>query len=364
MKYCPSCQTEYADDSLRFCLQDGAGLLRYPVKNSQMKTQDLGETETVIRQKPITTEWEQSRITRVSGIQREVKNPNPLLIGFLTALGMCVLLGGIAGIWLMLSGSGSEYANLSNINAGINVGNSSSRTKTNTNIAERTKGNKTNSGTNKVPGWEPINYQASLNGENLTYYRGTTAAQCQADCAANPKCAAFTLIRAGAYNTGDPPMCYLVVKVTGVVTHSCCISGIKSKNANSSADFKACNYQLGSDLYNKWKQMGGESGSLGCPIMNEAEVAPSPQGTTGRYTQFSKGDGGYIIRHESGRFSGTAFEVSGCMFKLYSSIGGTGSWLGFPIKDGYKTSAGARQDFEEGYILWDSKTSECRAYRN
>ena len=29
MKYCPSCQITYADDSLRFCLQDGTGLLDY-----------------------------------------------------------------------------------------------------------------------------------------------------------------------------------------------------------------------------------------------------------------------------------------------------------------------------------------------
>ncbi len=81
-------------------------------------------------------------------------------------------------------------------------------------------------------------------------------------------------------------------------------------------------------------------------------------------TQFSKGDGGYLIRHDSGRFAETAFEVSGCMFKLYAGIGGTNSWLGFPIEDGYTTSTGARQGFEGGYILWDSKTYNCQAYKN
>jgi hypothetical protein len=76
-------------------------------------------------------------------------------------------------------------------------------------------------------GWEPINNQASLNGTNLTYYRGTTAQQCQADCGGNANCKGFTLIRAGAYNRNDPPMCYLLSAVTQVAAHSCCISGIK-----------------------------------------------------------------------------------------------------------------------------------------
>ena len=128
--------------------------------------------------------------------------------------------------------------------------------------------------------------------------------------------------------------------------------------------YQACEYFLGSGLYNKWLQMGGKSGRFGCPTMNETEAPSSPRGTTGRYTQFKKGDGGYLIWHGSGKVSGTTFEVSGCMFKLYHNLGGTKSWLGFPVKDGYTTSTGARQDFESGYILWDSKTSVCQAYKN
>jgi hypothetical protein len=87
---------------------------------------------------------------------------------------------------------------------------------------------------NSQSGWEPTNNQASLNGERLTYYRGTTAERCQSDCNGNPNCKGFTLIRAGAYNPNDPPMCYLMTAVTQVVTHSCCISGVKrSSDGNS-----------------------------------------------------------------------------------------------------------------------------------
>ena len=359
MKYCPNCQTTYADESLRFCLHDGAILQSYKSESSQMPTEVFGETETVVRQNRTPSAWEQSQVTRLAAIKPESKKSNAPVFVIVAALTMCVFFAGVAGFWLLLSGG------LEDSPYNINISSSPTPTATitpNGNIKEKIQ-----IGT----GWEPIDYGASLNGENLTYYPGTTIEQCQADCEANPKCRGFTFIRAGAYNPNDSQMCYLASKVTGSAAHSCCISAVKSENgrntaniANPTETFTACDYFLGSGLYDKWKQMGGESGKLGCPVISEAEAEPSPQGTTGRYTRFTKGDGGYIIWHGSGRFSGTSFEVSGCMFKLYYDIGGTRSWLGFPVKDGFTTPTGARQDFEGGYILWDSKTYVCQAYRD
>ena len=345
MRYCPSCQTTYADDSLQFCLQDGTSLLVYSGESSQIPTQSFGETETVVRQNPITSDWEQSRVTQAAALRPEAKKPGTLLAVMLTALIMFVFFAGAAGLWLLLNGGSSEISSNTN------------ETVPSPSLTPRI--NRTPDVNSGGTDWGPVNNQASLNGERLTYYRGTTAEQCMADCDENPKCKAFGLIRAGAYNPNDPPMCYLLSKVTDIVTHSCCISAIKAEET-----LKACGYSLSAVLYDKWKQMGGESGRLGCPTMDETEAESSPQGTTGRMTQFSKGDGGYIIRHNSGSFSGTAFEVSGCMFKLYANIGGAGSWLGFPVKDGSNTSTGARQDFEGGYILWDAQTYECQAYKN
>jgi hypothetical protein len=103
----------------------------------------------------------------------------------------------------------------------------------NTNISSPTPLTKTNSVTsneddnNPDTGWTPRNERASINGENLTHYRGTTPEQCQEDCASNASCKAFTFIRAGAYNPGDPPMCYLISVVTQTVPHDCCISAAK-----------------------------------------------------------------------------------------------------------------------------------------
>ena len=149
----------------------------------------------------------------------EAKKSNSLLIVIVTALTMCVLFGGAAGVWTLFRGGSSDVKVPPNKNTGIyntfNTFASPSPSPTST--------------VKKGTGWEPLNYQASLNGTNLTYYRGTTVEQCQSDCEKNPKCKAFTLIRAGAYNPNDPPMCYLASEVTGVAAHPCCISGIKSE---------------------------------------------------------------------------------------------------------------------------------------
>lgn len=78
-------------------------------------------------------------------------------------------------------------------------------------------------------GWGPFQ-QASINqgdGQALTFYRGTTPEQCQADCDKNPKCVAFTLIKAGTYGPNDPPVCYLMSEAKKLTASSCCITALK-----------------------------------------------------------------------------------------------------------------------------------------
>ncbi len=137
-----------------------------------------------------------------------------------------------------------------------------------------------------------------------------------------------------------------------------------------------CGQTVTAPTLEKWDRLGGETGKLGCPINQQTEAPASSQGTTGQWIQFAKGDGGYLIEWTPAKRDGKAinaspsqlarevYEVSGCMFKLYASVGGTKSWLGFPVSDGRETPTGARQDFEDGYIVWDSKTYNCQAYRN
>jgi hypothetical protein len=129
-------------------------------------------------------------------------------------------------------------------------------------------------------------------------------------------------------------------------------------------DKLVCGRTVSAAIYDKWISAGGESGKLGCPATNQDDAGLSPQGTQGRWIQFSRGDGAYLIEHKTGRNAGKVFEVSGCMYKLYGSLGATRSWLGFPLGDGYESDPGVRQDFEGGYTVWDRKTYVCEAKRN
>lgn len=121
-----------------------------------------------------------------------------------------------ADVSVALAGGGDTVNDESNSNVNSN-------SNANTNVRPPV----TPTPTPRVERWGPTNESASLKGERLTYYPGTTAAQCKADCDRNPGCTAFTLIRAGTYNPSDPPMCYLMSVATEMVPHACCISAIK-----------------------------------------------------------------------------------------------------------------------------------------
>lgn len=110
MKVCPNCRTEYADDALQFCLQDGTPLIN--AANPTVSPDFNTESETVIspkRVEPIRfdppssyqnsqSNWEQSQPVIV---EREAKKSNTAAIVALSVLGTILVLGlGGAGAWL------------------------------------------------------------------------------------------------------------------------------------------------------------------------------------------------------------------------------------------------------------------------
>ncbi|HMS42595.1 MAG TPA: hypothetical protein PKE69_20365 [Pyrinomonadaceae bacterium] len=207
MKYCPRCQNTYTDESLQFCLQDGAVLLG-SADNLPMPTVDFSERETVVRQKAETFELPPTRVTQGARVEPEAKKSYTIPAVIVTALAMCVLFGGVFVVWQMLGASDK-----------IDVKNNKTATPTITPTINNTP--------NVNERWQPTDFNASLNGERLTFYQGTTHEQCKTDCDKNPNCAGFGLVRAGFYNANDPPMCYLLSKVTSSTPSACCISGIK-----------------------------------------------------------------------------------------------------------------------------------------
>lgn len=217
MKYCPSCDLKYADETLQFCLQDGTGLLDY--SETAAPTRHWSEKETVVRQAPVTVDFEPIRKTQAASEPEAKKSGNFLTI-VLTALAMSLLFGGLAIGWLLLKDNGSENKVSSNLKGPAKTS-SPMPTPTKTNDLNR------NDKSDSSSDWEIDNNLSFNGGERITYYPVTGFEQCQKDCAGNSRCVAFTLIRAGAYNPQDPPMCYLMAEVNTPSASSCCISGIK-----------------------------------------------------------------------------------------------------------------------------------------
>ena len=108
MKQCPNCQFVYDDESLRFCLQDGASLVNISEKDLETPTVYLGETETVVRQNKITNGWEKSQATQELTPETQTKKSKLPLVIISIALAMCLLFGGIIGVWMLLKTDNSS----------------------------------------------------------------------------------------------------------------------------------------------------------------------------------------------------------------------------------------------------------------
>ena len=196
MKNCPACKQNYDDETLNFCLEDGSIL-----------TSLVDEVETRLSFRPLEND---SIVTRVSNYNPKSTNPTqvlptqqPLKIQteyiqnqtklktnsklWLVGAGIfvCVISVGLVAFMIFINTMKTSDSNV--------LANKQIKTPINSNISFPPIKKKEIS-------FSVWNYSASMNGENLTYYPGTTPEQCQADCAKNDKCKGFTFIRAGAYN--------------------------------------------------------------------------------------------------------------------------------------------------------------------
>ena len=135
MKYCPNCRTEYADDSLQFCLQDGTPLANLPSQAATIAFET--EPETVVspkRVEPIrfdlpssyqanegthqtdNTNWQPSQPVVIEQIP-VAKKSNAAMLVALSVLGTTLLLGlGGLGAWLYFRNPKTEVVAV-NVNA-------------------------------------------------------------------------------------------------------------------------------------------------------------------------------------------------------------------------------------------------------
>ncbi len=134
MRYCPTCRTQYTDDTLRFCLQDGATLVEQLA--SDTPTVAFTESETVARsagaktQDSQVTSWRGEEVTRVAASQPPKRTGLALPIIAGAAVLLFLFFAATIGIWLYVTrgrvvstdeiAAGNKNANVSNF------GNSSS----------------------------------------------------------------------------------------------------------------------------------------------------------------------------------------------------------------------------------------------
>ena len=109
-------------------------------------------------------------------------------------------------------------------------------------------------------------------------------------------------------------------------------------------------FEIHGAIYATWSAMGYADSILGLVTSDERDAVPSFKGTTGRVSDF---ENGHLHWHSSGDHYMVTYMTYGDLDELYVSMGGTASWLGFPVmhqedRDGYGYC-----EFEGGYIEWD-----------
>lgn len=251
MKTCPLCRRPYEDDSLVFCLDDGTrlvGRLDQPDPNATLHLPQAPSSSeaapTVMPPRP-TVPSPQATITArpdqyqyrpaVDEPSSHKRNPLPWILAIVFVIGISA----VAIAFILTRGGSTNVAIRSPtpdprstpiVPTPEPTQPRSSPEPTVDSPKKETTPKPTPAPTQEraKPAFTLMNNITYGGGSRITYYPRSSVGGCQADCAANASCRAFTWIRPGAYNPGDSAMCYIMASVSGPVSHPCCISGVKN----------------------------------------------------------------------------------------------------------------------------------------
>jgi hypothetical protein len=103
MKYCPSCGTQYTDDTLRFCLQDGSQL--DDIREAEIPTVVLNETPTITRNRVPSRSYETNPdgTERISYERDEKKRSLVVPIAIAVIGAAALFIAGAVATWTYLS---------------------------------------------------------------------------------------------------------------------------------------------------------------------------------------------------------------------------------------------------------------------
>jgi len=249
MKTCPSCHRAYADESLVFCLDDGARLLRDGAAFDTDATWNLQTpAATVASPRPVAPTAQSTITARPEEFQKAPppvrrKESRSAALPWVFAIVLVLGASGVLIAWLMTRGSGEEtssrYPSTTPSSSVMTTPSPLATAETAKSATPDEQATPSRPKKESAPTPTPVKERpkpmfAMLNntsfngGSRITYYPRTSFALCQADCAGNGNCKALTWIRPGAYNPSDPGMCYLMASVTQRISHPCCISAVRN----------------------------------------------------------------------------------------------------------------------------------------
>ncbi|HXM48863.1 MAG TPA: hypothetical protein VN956_13555, partial [Pyrinomonadaceae bacterium] len=236
MKTCPSCGKTYEDQSMVFCLDDGARLEPVGAAFDSNATWNLPPPGPTVASPRPTSPTAQSTLTSRPGqFQRQVSTDDTRTEsrrGALPWVFAIVLVLGASGVlmaWLMTRGGDSDVSGKYPAPTPVlSIVPSPSPMATLETKSSATPNERPSAAPVRAPVPPPESTpvierpkamfttlnNTSLNGTRITYYQRASFALCKADCAGNANCKGLAWIRPGAYNSSDPGMCYLLSAVT------------------------------------------------------------------------------------------------------------------------------------------------------
>ncbi len=249
MKTCPRCRRSYEDDTLVFCLDDGSRLVGAPDRPDANATWHLPQTPlptevspTIMPSRPtvpspqptITARPDQYQYRHQVEEGTSKRNPLPWILAIVLVLGISAVAiayiltrGGATTVVTKTPTPDPRVTPIVPTPEPTQSPRSSPEPTVDTPKKEVTP-KPTPPPQRPKPAFSLMNNISYSGGSRITYYPRASVGLCQADCAANARCRAFTWIRPGAYNPGDSAMCYIMASVSGPVSHPCCISGVKN----------------------------------------------------------------------------------------------------------------------------------------